>query len=69
MSQEISFQIQELENMRKYPKELFYKGDLSLLKRRKISIVGTRKPSLYSQQLTHRISSELSKRGIIDGTT
>lgn len=65
MSKEINFHIKELKNMKKYPKELFYKGDLSLLEKRKISIVGTRKPSLYSQQLTYKISSELSKRGIV----
>lgn len=57
--------IEELENMKKYPNDIFYKGNISLLKKRKISIVGTRKPNSYTKQLTYKISSELSKRDIV----
>lgn len=57
--------IKELDNMRIYPKDIFYKGNISLLKKRKISIVGTRKPNSYTKQLTYKISSELSKRDIV----
>ena len=41
----IDFHIDELDAMKKYPKELYFIGDLSLLKKTKISIVGTRKPT------------------------
>ncbi|WP_294966615.1 DNA-processing protein DprA [Sulfurimonas sp.] len=54
----------ELEAMKSYPKELFFSGRLELLKKRKISIVGSRKPSSYSRSLTHQLSSLLSKHNI-----
>jgi len=50
--------------MRKYPDELFYTGNLTLLKKEKISIVGTRRPSSYTKLQTARIATELSKRGV-----
>ncbi len=56
--------IPELEEMKKYPKELYFLGDLSLLKRRKISIVGTRRPSTYTKHYTQLLVQELVKRGI-----
>lgn len=56
--------IEELNAMKSYPKELFYSGNLELLKKRKISIVGSRKPSKYSRLLTHQLSSSLSKHGV-----
>ncbi|MFT5835175.1 MAG: DNA processing protein [Sulfurimonas sp.] len=54
----------ELEAMKSYPKELFFSGHLELLKKTKISIVGSRKPSSYSRSLTHQLSSLLSKHNI-----
>jgi len=54
----------ELGSMQKYPKNLFYKGDLELLNRKKISIVGSRRPSKYSREMVHKLSSALSKHGI-----
>ncbi|WP_372999671.1 DNA-processing protein DprA [Sulfurimonas sp.] len=54
----------ELEAMKSYPKELFYSGNLELLKKTKISIVGSRKPSKYSRSLTHQLSSALSRNNI-----
>lgn len=53
-----------LESMKKYPKELYVLGDTSLLKRSKISIVGTRRPSLYTQHQTQNLATALSKRGV-----
>ncbi len=64
MPNTINFHIKELDSMKNYPKELFYKGNTNLLQNRKVSIVGTRKPSQYTVQLTHKISNELSKRDI-----
>lgn len=65
MSNKINFHIKELDYMKKYPEEIYYKGNLSLLKRKKISIVGTRKPNSYANQLTYKISNELAKRDIV----
>ncbi|MBT3280688.1 MAG: DNA-protecting protein DprA [Campylobacteraceae bacterium] len=60
----INFHINELNSMKKYPNELFYIGDTSLLKRQKISIVGTRKPTQYTKQFTANLASQLSNSGI-----
>ena len=64
MSQNITEHISALEVMKKYPKELFYKGNLALLKRPKVSIVGTRRPSLYTQQFTYTLAKALTDRGV-----
>jgi len=64
MSQMVPYTIVELEAMRKYPTELFFRGDLGLLKYPKVSIVGTRTPSLYTQQITEEIAKALRKRGV-----
>lgn len=60
----IEFHIDELNAMKKYPKEFFYRGNLELLKKTKISIIGTRRPSTYTKQFTAKLSSALSKRGV-----
>ncbi len=56
--------ILELSSMKKYPDELFFSGNSKLLRKVKVSIVGSRKPSKYSRSLTHTLSSSLSKQGI-----
>lgn len=61
MIQSIDFHIKELEDMKKYPQKLFYIGDPSLLSKRKISIVGSRRPNSYTKQFTDIISKELSR--------
>lgn len=63
MINQIKFHINELDLMKKYPNELFYIGNLELLKKPKISIIGTRRPTSYTKIQTAKISSELSKRG------
>ncbi len=65
MSHQINFHIKELDTMKKYPKKLFYKGNTQLLKKRKVSIIGTRRPSSYTKKFTHQLSYELTKRDII----
>ena len=60
----ISENIPALENMKKYPKELYGIGDINLLKRPKVSIVGTRRPSNYTKHFTYLLSQALSKRGV-----
>jgi len=64
VSQNMIETISELDVMKKYPKELFYKGNLDLLQRPKVSIVGTRRPSNYTRQFTYALARALSKRGI-----
>ncbi|WP_373028332.1 DNA-processing protein DprA [Sulfurovum sp.] len=64
MSQILTQHILSLESMKKYPSTLFYKGDLDLLKRPKVSIVGTRRPSNYTRQFTYSLASALAKRGV-----
>jgi DNA processing protein len=56
MIQTIDFHIKELEDMKIYPKELFYIGNPKLLESRKVSIVGTRKPNQYTKQQIYNIS-------------
>ena len=60
----VEFTIPELELMKKYPDTLYAKGDLSLLNRPKVSIVGTRRPSAYTRQYTYDLSRALSRRGV-----
>ncbi|EQB40090.1 hypothetical protein M947_03450 [Sulfurimonas hongkongensis] len=62
--QEAKEKISELEVMKSYPKELFFSGNTTLLTRKKVSIVGSRKPSKYSRVLTHQLASQLSKNGV-----
>ncbi len=64
MSEVIKEHIPELDSMKKYPPELFYRGDLDLIKRPKVSIVGTRRPSSYTRQFTYALSNALAKRGV-----
>ena len=64
MINQFDFKIKELENMKKYPKELYFIGNTQLLKRKKISIVGTRRPSSYTKEFTYKLASKLSQNGI-----
>lgn len=64
MIKKIDFHIDELDDMKKYPQELSYIGNLNLLNKRKISIVGTRKPIQYTQQSIYTLSSKLSSKDI-----
>jgi len=65
MIQCVDFHIEALEVMKKYPKDLFYKGNLSLLQRTKIAIVGSRKPNQYARQYTQLLASSLAKAGVV----
>jgi len=52
--------IPELSSMKKYPKVINYKGNLELLQRKKVSIVGTRHPNQYTKMMTQSLASKLS---------
>ncbi|ADV45651.1 DNA-processing protein DprA [Nitratifractor salsuginis] len=55
----------EFETLKKPPERLWYLGNPELLKRRKVSIVGTRRPSAYTREMTHRLAKELAARGVV----
>lgn len=65
MIEKINFPIPELQKMKKYPDELFYIGENSLLKKPKISIVGTRKPITYTKLFTAELAKKLSLAGVV----
>lgn len=64
MIQTIDFHVPELEMMKVYPKPLYYFGNPDLLKRSKISIVGTRHPITYTKMYTQEIARKLSLAGV-----
>jgi len=63
MIKEIDFHIKALDAMKNYPKTLYYLGNRELLERRKISIVGSRKPNQYAREMTHRVAKRLAGCG------
>jgi len=64
MIQSINFHISKLEQMKKYPEELFFLGNKNLLKKSMISIVGTRRPNAYTKKFTHDLAQKLSNQNI-----
>lgn len=56
--------INELSCMKKHPQKLSFSGNLELLEKTKISIVGTRKPSKYTREITQKLASNLVKHNI-----
>ena len=62
--QKIDFHIKALENMNQYPSELFYIGNCELLNKKKISIVGTRRPNSYTKKFTYELAQKLSNQNI-----
>ncbi len=56
--------LDELSSMKSYPSEIYYDGNLELLNKVKVSIVGSRKTSKYSREMTHKLSSTLTKAGV-----
>jgi len=64
MIQELDFHIKKLDDMKKYPKNIYYIGNTDLLQKRAVSIVGTRKPNNYTKQYTHELAKSLSKHDV-----
>lgn len=52
------------EGLENPPEQIFYRGNTSLLARRKVSIVGSRRAYPYSRSVVHALSSALSKRNV-----
>jgi DNA processing protein len=62
---ELNERLTPLESMKSYPKKLYFIGDRELLKRPKISMVGTRRPVSYTKQFTHKLAKALASRGVV----
>ncbi len=60
----IQGRIPELESMRRYPERLYISGSTALLERRRVSIVGSRRPTQYASAAAHRIASALAGYGV-----
>ncbi len=54
-----------LTTIAKPPKKLHYIGTLPAERTPTVAIVGTRRPSSYGKEVTHRLSYDLAKRGVI----
>lgn len=49
----------------KPPQYIFFTGTLPEVRQPTVAIVGTRKPTHYGQEVTHRLAYELAKRGVV----
>jgi DNA processing protein len=54
-----------LSQLSKIPEELFMKGTLPTSRPPVVAVVGTRRPSPYGREVTHAITHDLAKRGVI----
>lgn len=57
--------LQILDNIAKTPKKLYFIGALPESRAPTVAIVGTRKPTSYGKEVTHKLSYELARRGVI----
>ena len=64
MIAQIDFHIDALDAMKNYPKELFYLGNLALLERKKVAIVGSRKPNQYAREITQQLAKKMANMGL-----
>ena len=62
---ELEFEVKEFAKLKKPPKQLWYRGNLELLNRPKVSIVGSRRPIQYTQNLVKELAGKLAKRGVV----
>ncbi len=60
-----STKLKKLQNTPLKGKEIYYKGDISLLEKPIVAIVGSRKPNGYAKTYTHKIAQQLSNVGVI----
>lgn len=47
------------------PLVLYIRGDVTLLARHTVAVVGTRRPTAYGSSVAHRLASDLSERGLV----
>ena len=62
--QKVEQELLELHVMKKYPDTLYSSGNEALLQRKKVSIVGSRKTSKYTRELTHKLATSLKNVGV-----
>lgn len=61
---ELTCKVPELMDMKVYPSALYSIGNLELLQKRKISIIGSRNPIHYTMHATQELAQKLSQAGI-----
>lgn len=61
----LPFSVPELTSLKHYPDALYFRGKSELLKRPKISIIGTRHPNQYTRSITYEIAKKLAHAGIV----
>lgn len=49
----------------KPPKDIFFTGTLPEVRHPTVAIVGTRKPTAYGREVTHKLAYDLAKHGVI----
>jgi len=54
-----------LTTIKSVPKELYFQGNLELLKKPTIAIIGTRRPSQYSRNITYSLANRLANNGFV----
>lgn len=54
-----------LSHIPKPPKELYVAGALPAERRPTVAIVGSRKPTVYGEEVTHRLATDLAKAGVV----
>lgn len=57
--------LQILTTIAKIPKKLHYAGTLPDRRRVSVAVVGTRRPSAYGKEVTHRLCADLASRGVV----
>jgi DNA processing protein len=57
--------LQILEPIAKCPKELYIMGELPPRRQVSVAIIGTRKPTAYGKEVTHRLAYALAERGVV----
>jgi len=57
--------LQIISTIAKCPEKFYFTGTLPETRQTTIAIVGTRKPTAYGKEVTHKFAFELAKRGII----
>ncbi len=53
-----------LKHLKKVPDHFWYRGEISLLDRPKVSIVGTRRPMRYTRERIRELAETLTRRGV-----
>ena len=54
-----------LTNIFQPPKDIYFYGDLPTERRPSVAIVGSRKPTVYGREMTHKFAYALAQRGIV----